>query len=66
MNFNTLISDQIKNFRTFLKQAKRVLKVSTKPDKEEYWAVAKVTFLGMALIGLIAYVIRTVSILLGG
>ncbi len=58
------IKEQGKRLRKFLKQVKRVIKVATKPESEEFWAVAKITFLGMIIIGAIAYIIRSIDVLL--
>jgi protein transport protein SEC61 subunit gamma-like protein len=38
-----------------------VLRVARKPDKEEYLDIAKVTGLGILLIGLIGFVITMVA-----
>lgn len=42
---------------SFLKSCKRVLKVATKPSKEEFFKTSKVTGLGILLIGAIGFVI---------
>lgn len=42
---------------SFLRSCKRVLKVATKPSKEEFWKTSKVTGLGILLIGAIGFVI---------
>ncbi len=52
--------------REFLHQAKRVLQVAKKPDSDEYLNVAKVTGLGIVLIGVIGFVITLISNLLTG
>ena len=49
------------SIRGFLKQCERVLRVSKKPDNEEYKTVAKVTGVGILIIGLIGFVIAIVS-----
>ncbi len=41
----------------FIKEALRVLRVTKKPNKEEYLAVVKVTSLGIGIIGAIGFVI---------
>ena len=41
----------------FIKQSKRVLKVARKPDREEYFNFSKVTAIGIAIIGVIGFVI---------
>lgn len=45
----------------FLKQCERVLRISKKPDNDEYKTVAKVTGIGIIIIGLIGFVITLVS-----
>ncbi len=49
----------------FIKQSKRVLKVARKPDREEYFNFAKVTAIGIAIIGVIGFVIVLLGQLLG-
>lgn len=43
--------------KRFWKQTLRVLRITKKPGKEEYLTVVKVTGLGMAVIGLVGFVI---------
>ncbi len=50
----------------FLKQCKRVLLVSKKPDKFEFTNVAKVTGIGIIIIGVIGFIITISAQLLGG
>ncbi|CDG64556.1 MAG: protein transport protein subunit gamma [Methanobacterium sp.] len=50
----------------FIKQCQRVLKVSKKPDREEYINVAKVTGIGIILIGVIGFIISIVAQLIQG
>ena len=52
--------------KKFLYECKRVLRVTRKPKKDEYIQVAKVTGLGILLIGLIGFLIMIVGWLLGG
>ncbi len=52
--------------RDFLHQAKRVLQVAKKPDREEYFNVAKITGLGIVIIGVIGFVIILVGNLITG
>ena len=49
----------------FIKQSKRVLKVARKPDREEYLNFSKVTAIGIAIIGVIGFVIVLLGQLLG-
>ena len=58
MNYQEELSD-------FWKQCKRVLKVAKKPDREEYFEFSKVTAIGIAIIGLIGFVIVLFGQLLG-
>ncbi len=66
MDINKFIKTKWKDLKHFTKQSKRVLKVSTKPDRKEYLTVAKVTLIGIVVIGVIAYIIRSISTILGG
>ncbi|MDO5860423.1 protein translocase SEC61 complex subunit gamma [Methanobrevibacter sp.] len=52
-------------FDKFVKDSKRVLKVSRKPDKQEYIELAKVTAIGVAIIGVIGFVIVLLGSLIG-
>ncbi|WP_295618936.1 protein translocase SEC61 complex subunit gamma [uncultured Methanobrevibacter sp.] len=49
----------------FIKQSKRVLKVAKKPDREEYLDFSKVTAIGIAIIGLIGFIIFIIAYLIG-
>jgi len=44
----------------FYKRAIRILKLAKKPDRSEVIMVIKITAAGMAILGLIAYLIRLV------
>lgn len=44
-------------FDAFIKDCKRVLKISKKPNKEEYLSFSKVTTIGIIVIGLVGFVI---------
>lgn len=47
--------------RKFFYECKRVLRVARKPGKDEYLDVAKVTGLGILLIGLVGFVITMIA-----
>lgn len=51
--------------QSFIKEAYRVLRITKKPTKEEYKMVAKVTGLGILVIGALGFIIATVGLLLG-
>ena len=46
-----------RRFGTFLKECGRVLRVTKKPSKQEFQTIVKVSALGMAIIGLIGFLI---------
>lgn len=52
--------------RKFLQNSKRVLQVAKKPDKDEYLQVAKVTGLGILLVGFVGFVIMIASYVVQG
>mgnify|MGYP002761241661 FL=1 len=55
----------IKNdVKSKLKEYQRVLKISDKPDREEFEMAAKVTGAGMAIIGVVGFLFYLVSSLL--
>ena len=49
----------------FLKQSKRVLRVAKKPDREEFLNFSKVTAIGIAIIGVIGFIIVLLGQLIG-
>ena len=53
------------SFDKFIKDSKRVLKVSRKPDKQEYLELAKVTSIGVVIIGVIGFIIVILGSLIG-
>ena len=52
-------------FDKTIKDCKRVLKVSRKPDKEEYLEVSKIVAIGIAIIGAVGFVIVLIGELIG-
>ena len=52
-------------FDKFIKDAKRVLKVSRKPDMPEYIDLAKISALGDVVVGGIGYIIVCLGSLIG-
>ena len=49
----------------FVKDSKRVLKVARKPDADEYFEFAKITALGILVIGLVGFVVVLIGQLIG-
>ncbi|MEK6853481.1 MAG: protein translocase SEC61 complex subunit gamma [Nanoarchaeota archaeon] len=43
--------------KRFAKETMRVLRITKKPNKEEYKSIVKITALGIAVIGLIGFII---------
>lgn len=52
-------------FDKFIKDSKRVLKVSRKPDGPEYVELAKVTSIGVLIIGAVGFVIVLIGQAIG-
>ena len=48
-------------FKEFIKESKRVFRVTKKPDKFEFKTVMKVAGLGILLIGLIGFVLNLIG-----
>jgi protein transport protein SEC61 subunit gamma-like protein len=57
--------DVKEEFDKFIKDAKRVLKVSRKPGAEEYKDLAKISALGVVVVGGIGYIIVCLGSLIG-
>ena len=53
------------DFDKFIKEAKRVLKVSRKHDANEYVDLAKISALGVVVVGGIGYIIVCLGSLIG-
>ncbi|MFH1358403.1 MAG: protein translocase SEC61 complex subunit gamma [archaeon] len=53
------------NLKSFIKQSSRVWQLLKRPDKEEFTTVAKVSAIGLALIGVIGFVINLAMVFLG-
>ncbi|MBU0929677.1 MAG: protein translocase SEC61 complex subunit gamma [Nanoarchaeota archaeon] len=53
MNFKELLV----KFKSFILECRRVFLVTKKPSKQEFTSIAKVTGIGMLLIGLIGFII---------
>ena len=50
----------------FVSNAKRILRLTKKPNKTEFFTVAKITALGILLLGLIGYVFESIRYLIVG
>jgi len=52
--------------KAFLQNCRRMLQVARKPGKEEYLQVAKVTGVGILIVGFVGFVIMIISYLVQG
>lgn len=52
-------------FDKTIKDCKRVLKVSRKPDKQEYLEFSKIVTIGIAIIGVVGFIIVLIGELIG-
>ncbi|MEM2025363.1 MAG: protein translocase SEC61 complex subunit gamma [Desulfurococcaceae archaeon] len=48
------------NFRELVESWRKILQISSKPTREEYLAILKVTFIGLTAIGVVAFIIRII------
>lgn len=54
------------NIKEILRKYRRILQISRKPGKEEFLTSTKICALGIALIGIIGFVIFLIATLLPG
>ncbi|MFQ6068239.1 MAG: protein translocase SEC61 complex subunit gamma [Candidatus Bathyarchaeia archaeon] len=52
--------------RSFLQSVSRLLKLATKPGKSELWQSIKICLLGIAVVGVIGFIIKLISFVLQG
>lgn len=52
--------------KEFVGECVRVLKVTKKPDKQEFMTVVKVSALGIAIIGFIGFIITMIALIIRG
>ena len=53
-------------FVTFVKECRRVLKVTKKPSMDEFKTIVKVSGLGITIIGLLGFLINIIKIAITG
>ena len=49
------------SFNEFMRESKRVFRITRKPDKQEFMTVVKVSGLGILAIGLIGFVVHLIG-----
>ena len=52
--------------RSFLSSARRLLRLATKPGRNELWLSIRICFLGTALVGVIGFVIKLIATTITG
>ncbi len=50
---------------SFIKLNQRVLQVAKRPDRDEYYNVARITGLGVVIIGVIGFIVSIIAQLAG-
>jgi len=60
-----LLKGQTLKFGEFIGSARRLLRVATKPGRDELWLLIKVTLLGVAIVGVIGYIVRVLFWIVG-
>ncbi len=54
---------RVERIRNFITESRRVLRISKKPTKQEYWTITKVSGLGILLIGLAGFLLHMTEVL---
>ncbi len=49
--------EKFENLKKFITECKRVLRITKKPDREEFLTIVKISSIGMGLIGLIGFIV---------
>jgi len=50
----------IDKFKEFLLSSRRIISISQKPGKKEFWLMAKIIGLGIIIIGIIGFLIKVI------
>jgi protein transport protein SEC61 subunit gamma-like protein len=58
------IPGKMARLKSFIMECKRVLRVTKKPDKQEYLTIVKISSIGMAIIGVIGFLIHFLKTIL--
>lgn len=59
-----MIKDYFGKLKEFISESKRVLKITKKPNREEFKVIVKVSGIGIMIIGLIGFIIFVLGDLL--
>jgi protein transport protein SEC61 subunit gamma-like protein len=49
---------KMERLKAFIVECKRVLRVTKKPDKQEYLTIVKISSIGMAIIGVVGFLVH--------
>ncbi len=52
------VPGKMEKLKAFIMECKRVLRVTKKPDKQEFTTIVKISAIGMAIIGVIGFLIH--------
>lgn len=52
--------------KEFFESSKRILLISKKPSRKEFWSMAKIVGIGMIVIGVIGFIVRIIMNIIGG
>lgn len=55
------ISGKFDKLKTFVVECKRVLRVTKKPNKEEFQTIVKVSAIGMGIIGILGFLVHFIK-----
>ncbi len=58
------IPGKLERLKAFIMECKRVLRVTKKPDKQEFTTIVKISAIGMAIIGVVGFLVHFVRELL--
>lgn len=58
------ISGRMERLKAFILECKRVLRVTKKPDKQEFTTIVKISAIGMAIIGVVGFLVHFIRELL--
>jgi protein transport protein SEC61 subunit gamma-like protein len=58
------VPGKMEKLKAFIMECKRVLRVTKKPDKQEFTTIVKISAIGMAIIGVIGFLVHFVKELL--
>ena len=56
-----MVKELLVKLKTFLIEAKRVYRITRKPNKQEFKTIVKITAIGIVVIGVIGFIINTIA-----